>query len=278
MLYVCATPIGNMKDISLRALELLNLADIISCEDTRTSHKLLSFHGIKPKKLVAFHQHNENEIANKVLTWLADDLLIIQISDAGTPGISDPGARLCKILFDNGYEPSPLPGACAYISLLSVSGILSKEHLFIGFLSSKSSHRIKELHQYIDSEYPVILYESPHRIIDCIKDIISVHGTTKELLIGRELTKMFETIKRANAADILNFISSAKNQQKGEFVLILLPRQKEVNLFNSLTEQQVKTIDLLSKELPPKKASQIASQILELNKQDIYDYILSTKK
>lgn len=278
MLYICATPIGNMQDISLRALEVLKNADIILCEDTRNSQKLLSYHSIKAKKLVALHEHNENDIAQKVVEWLDDDLNIVQISDAGTPGISDPGARLCKVLFENGKVATPLPGACAYISLLSVSGVLSNEHLFIGFLPSKSSHRIKELERYQDNQCPVIFYESPHRIVDCIKDIVKVCGDERELVVGREMTKMFETIKRDNAVNILQFIESDANQQKGEFVIILLPKVEDKDVTNELSIKHKEIIQLLAKELPPKKAAQIAAQVLDLDKQTIYDYIVSTKK
>lgn len=278
MLYICATPIGNMQDISLRALELLQSADIILCEDTRNSQKLLSYHNIKPTKLVALHEHNENDVASRVLEWLSEDLVIVQISDAGTPGISDPGARLCKMLLDNGHVAHPIPGACAYISLLSVSGILSNEHLFVGFLPSKSSHRVKQLNNYINSTYPVIFYESPHRIIDCLEDVASVCGIEREVVVGRELTKMFETIKRGKLNELIEFIKSDSNQQKGEFVVILLPETTLKNSNNEISEEQKKIVDLLAIELPPKKAAQIAAQIINVDKNIIYDYLVSSKK
>ncbi len=278
MLYICATPIGNMQDISLRALEMLKNADIILCEDTRNSQRLLSYHSIKAKRLVALHEHNENEIAQRVIEWLDNNMTIVQISDAGTPGISDPGARLCKVLFDNGKVASPLPGACAYISLMSVSGIVNNEHLFVGFLPSKSSHRLKELAKYNNLTYPVIFYESPHRIVDCLQDIATSCGIGREIVIGRELTKMFETVKRGNAANIIEFITADANQQKGEFVVVVLPDIAEQAELIALSNKDVEVIDLLAKELPPKKAAQISAQILGLDKHFVYDYIVSTKK
>lgn len=142
MLYVCATPIGNLKDISLRAIDILNKSDIILCEDTRVSSHLLNNHQIKYKKLVALHEHNENEITDKVIDWLNNGLIITQISDAGTPNISDPGARLCKKVREQGFKISPIPGACAYVTLLSVAG-LDLPNLFYGFLPSTKSRRKK---------------------------------------------------------------------------------------------------------------------------------------
>ena len=138
MLYICATPIGNLQDISFRAIEVLNSSDIILCEDTRQSKNLLAAHNINYKHLVSLHEHNENQVTEKVLLWLQEGLTITQVSDAGTPGISDPGARLCNAVLAHGYKISPIPGACAYTSLLSVAGIMQPS-LFYGFLPSNKS-------------------------------------------------------------------------------------------------------------------------------------------
>jgi 16S rRNA (cytidine1402-2'-O)-methyltransferase len=201
MLYICATPIGNLDDISLRALEILAKADIILCEDTRNSQKLLNHHGINQKRLIALHDHNENEVSQKVLEWLNQELLIVQISDAGTPGISDPGARLCNVLHANQITPHPLPGACAYISLLSVSGIVDTPSLFHGFLPNKSSQRQKQLNTWLSVEYAVAIYESPHRILDSLSDLVQCLGEAREIVMGREMTKHFETIKKLSAGE-----------------------------------------------------------------------------
>ena len=278
MLYICATPIGNLADITLRALAMLAQADIILCEDTRTSRNLLNHHGITGKKLMALHDHNENEMSQKVLEWLAQDLLVVQISDAGTPGISDPGARLCSLVAEHGYPISPLPGACAYISLLSVSGLLNAASLFYGFLSSKTSQRQKQLSNWLNSDYAVAIYESPHRIIECLEDIIQVYGPQRMLVMGRELTKQFETIKKAAAGDLLEFVLADKNQQRGEFVLLILPEIKSAKAqAESLTTEQITAVTLLAAELPAKKAVNLAHKLVGGNKDLLYQYLLQQK-
>ncbi|MEN9946330.1 MAG: rRNA ((1402)-2-O)-methyltransferase [Pseudomonadota bacterium] len=277
MLYVCATPIGNLHDITLRALEILNKADIILCEDTRNSQKLLNFHGISHKRLIALHEHNENEVSQSVLNWLEQDKTIVQISDAGTPGISDPGARLCNILYQHGIYPQPLPGACAYITLLSVSGLINHSHLFYGFLASKTTQRQKQLQQWQQVEYAVAIYESPHRIIDCMQDIIAVLGATRQLVVGRELTKQFETIRKDNAGDLLNWMLTDSNQQRGEFVILILPAMLLTSSTIEVSAEQINALDLLSEELPTKKAVNLVHKLLGGNKDAMYNYLIQRK-
>lgn len=277
MLYICATPIGNLKDISIRALEILSLSDIILCEDTRTSKQLLSAHGISYKQLIALHQHNENHIAEKVLSYLAQGMTITQISDAGTPGISDPGARLCKIVAAAGYKVSPIPGACAYISLLSVSG-LDKASLFYGFLPSNKNSRVKVLEEWIDSSYAVSIYESPHRILDSMADIVAVLGENREIIMGRELTKQFETIKHGTTIELLEFIRDDPNQQRGEFVLLIYPKAVFKVVEETLTSEQIKVLKLLLPELPPKKAVAITNKLTGANKDLLYNYAIESAK
>lgn len=274
MLYICATPIGNLKDISFRAIEVLTNADIILCEDTRTSSKLLNHYGIQAKKLVAYHEHNESTIASKVMDWLSDGLTVVQISDAGTPGISDPGSRLCKMAFEHGFIPHPIPGASAFLSLLSISGS-SLPHLFLGFLSSKKIARQKELNKLKAIEYLAIIYESPHRIKECLIDICEVLGGDIILITGRELTKQFETIHRKSAGEILALVVNDKNQEKGEWVIIIEPK---VNLNSSeqiLDEQQLTALLLLNQELPTKKAVNLCHKLFGGNKDVMYDYLIN---
>jgi 16S rRNA (cytidine1402-2'-O)-methyltransferase len=277
MLYICATPIGNLDDISLRALEILAKADIILCEDTRNSQKLLNHHGINQKRLIALHDHNENEISQKVLEWLNQELLIVQISDAGTPGISDPGARLCNVLHANQITPHPLPGACAYISLLSVSGLVDTPSLFHGFLPNKSSQRQKQLNLWLGVEYAVAIYESPHRIVDSLSDIVQCLGETREIVMGRELTKHFETIKKLPAGELLDFVKSDSNQQRGEFVLIILPQLKIKNTEEQLTAEQISALNIIAGELPSKKAVNLTNKLFGGNKDLLYQYLLDLK-
>lgn len=275
MLYICATPIGNLKDISLRGLEVLQAADIILCEDTRTSRHLLNHHHIQYKKLIAFHEHNEKEMLEKVITWLQEGLTITQISDAGTPGISDPGSRLCKEVLAHNLTLSPIPGACAYTSLLSVSG-LNIPSLFYGFLPNKCSARCSVLTQWQEVNYAICIYEAPHRIIDCLEDIIKCLGGNREIVMGRELTKQFETIKKLSADDLLQFILADPNQQKGEFVLIILP-STVVTTDDNLSIEQINILKLLLPELPPKKAVALTNKIAGGNKDLLYQYALNMK-
>jgi len=276
-LYICATPIGNLKDISIRALEILSASDIILCEDTRTSKQLLSAHGISYKQLIALHQHNENQITEKVLSYLADGLTITQISDAGTPGISDPGARLCRSVLAAGYQVSPIPGACAYISLLSVSG-LDKPSLFYGFLPSTKTARVKVLEGFVDSSYAVGIYESPHRILESVADIVAILGENREIIMGRELTKQFETIKHGTTAELFEFIRNDPNQQRGEFVLLIYPKTISKKPTETLTGEQIKVLKLLLPELPPKKAVAITHKLTGANKDLLYNYAIELAK
>lgn len=278
MLYICATPIGNLADISQRALEVLNSAEIILCEDSRVSQKLLQHYAINGKKLVAFHEHNENEISQKVIAWLNENKTIVQISDAGTPGISDPGARLCNLLLNHGYPISPIPGACAYIALLSVAGLVNIPHLFYGFLSAKTHARKTSLAQWVKVNYAIVVYESPHRINASLADIQEVLGADRMIVMGRELTKRFETIKKLPVNQLINFILNDPNQQRGEFSLIILPDTQEPLDDEQLTEQQLSALKLLAKELPPKKAVNLVNQLFGGNKDLLYTETLKLTK
>ena len=275
MLYICATPIGNLNDISLRALEILSKSDIILCEDTRQSRHLLDRHKIAYKKLIAMHEHNENEIAYKVASWLRDGLIITQISDAGTPGVSDPGARLCAYITAQGLPVSPIPGACAYTSLLSVAG-LNVPSLFYGFLPVKRAARCKIFAQWEITDYAVCIYEAPHRIIECVEDIITSLGSNRRIIMGRELTKQFETIYSATASDLLKFIKNDSNQQRGEFVLIIYPAEILADNEN-LSMEQLNVLKLLLTELPPKKAVNLTHKLVGGDKDLLYNYTLLNK-
>lgn len=277
MLNVCATPIGNLADITLRAIDTLNQSDIILCEDTRNSKHLLNHHGIKYKQLVALHDHNENEVSEKVLEWLQSGLTITLISDAGTPGVSDPGSRLCKKILQQGLKLSPIPGASAYISLLSVAG-LDMPSMFYGFLPSQHGGRVKILENWQNVSYAVCIYEAPHRIIECVTDIIATLGENREIIMGRELTKQFETIKRCSSCELLEFIELDSNQRRGEFALIIVPESKKSDDVETLTPEQISTLKLLLPELPPKKAVQITHKICGGNKDLLYDLSLQIKK
>ena len=279
MLYICATPIGNLKDISLRALEILAHADVVLCEDKRVSQQLLNYHNILAKRLVSLHEHNENQITQQVIQWLDSGLTIVQISDAGTPGIADPGARLCRQVRAHGFTIAPLPGCCAYISLLSVSGI-DCPSLFYGFLPATSTKRRKVLEQWNNiTDYSVCIYEAPHRIIECVEDIIKVLGAERLIVLGRELTKKFETINELPANRLLEFIIADNNQQRGEFVLLIAPyeysKTKAQQTQPALTPEHIRVVELLRKHLPPRKVAQLAFEISQADKNTVYDYLIA---
>jgi 16S rRNA (cytidine1402-2'-O)-methyltransferase len=276
MLYVCATPIGNLNDITLRALAMLAKADIILCEDTRVSSKLLTHHGINHKRLIAVHEHNENEMSQKVINWLHEGLIIVQISDAGTPGISDPGARLCQAVRQAGFTPQPLPGACAFTTLLSVAGLSQTTYLFHGFLAAKASQRQKQLTSWQSVEYVIAIYESPHRILACLNDIVLILGGERQLVIGRELTKQFETILIGTASDLVAQITHDSNQQKGEFVILILPAAK-ANQPTELTPEIINALLVVAGELPAKKAVNLVAKLYGGNKDQMYQYLLEHK-
>ncbi|MDQ5921770.1 MAG: rRNA (cytidine1402-2-O)-methyltransferase [Pseudomonadota bacterium] len=287
MLYICATPIGNLQDISLRALQVLQQSEVILCENTRNSRYLLEQHNVKVKKLVAFHQHNEAVITEKVIQWLQDGLTVTQISDAGTPGISDPGGRLCSKILELGLPLSPIPGACAYISLVSVSG-LTIPHMFYGFLPAKTTHRCKILNQWHDISCAVCIYEAPHRIVECLTDIVKCLGDNRPVILGRELTKQFETIVKTTADELLKFILSDSNQQRGEFVLIIEPVHEDIVVGDDgisssslakpqLSSEQINTLNLLLPELPPKKAVTLTHKITGADKNLLYNYAVQNK-
>lgn len=265
MLYVCSTPIGNLNDITLRALDILTRADIILCEDTRVSKKLLNHYKIINKKLVIFNEHNEVQVIEKVLSWLHDDLIVVQITDAGTPNISDPGAKLCNAVLDNGYPISPIPGVTAFTTLMSVSGV-ELPHLFLGFLPRIKNKKEELLLSLKHLGFAITIYESPHRIIDTLKSISNTLGNDVIIVMGRELTKQFETIKKGKIKELQEFILNDKNQQKGEFVLIIIPLKQ----IATIKEEHVKILKLLAKELPPKTACSICAKIFNINKDELY--------
>ncbi len=271
-LYIVATPIGNLDDITQRALDTLKQVDIIACEDTRHSGRLLANYGIK-NKLMSFHQHNENESAKKVINLLQEGNDVALVSDAGTPLISDPGYPLVKLAHEYDMTVVPIVGASAIIALLSCSGLPTNEFHFFGFLSAKKQQRQQQLAQIGHYSGTSIIYESTHRILKCLDDMQEVWGDDRPIAIGRELTKTFETIKQGTVAEIKSFVESDSNQQRGEFVIAIAAQEKVVS--NDLTEEQKQLANLLSKELPPKKSAKITAEFLKGKSKEIYNYLVS---
>lgn len=221
MLYIVATPIGNLKDITLRALEVLKDVDVISCEDTRHTLKLLSHYEIK-KHLVSIHARNEKIACNKVLDLLEEGKNVAYVSDAGTPAISDPGSILVNEARQKGIEVIPIPGCSAFVTLLSVSGIFDKSVLFEGFLSPKPGKRKKCLMDLMSRDSAVILYESPHRLVKLLKDIAEIDDS-RDVVVGKELTKLHEDVIAGKAGKLLEIFSSLESI-RGEFSVLISAR------------------------------------------------------
>ena len=270
-LYIVATPIGNLDDITKRAISILSEVDIIACEDTRHTGRLLANYGIK-NKLVSFHQHNENQFAESLIDLLNKNNNIALVSDAGTPLISDPGYPLVKLAHENHIKVVPVVGASAIIALLCSSGLPTNEFLFTGFLPAKSKQREEELKRICENPFTTVIYESTHRIIKSLEDMEKILGKDRIIVIGRELTKTFETIKLGKVSEILDFVQSDSNQTKGEFVIAI--SALEVEKTEDISEQQKQLAQLLSKELPPKKAAKITAEFLNGNSKNIYNFLI----
>ncbi len=221
MLYVVATPIGNLDDITLRAIEVLKRVEIIACEDTRHTNILLSHYGIK-KTLTSYFEHNKQKKAKYIIELLKKGKNIALVSDAGTPGISDPGYRVIRDVIDNEIDVISIPGANAAVAALAVSGMPTDSFTFEGFLPNKAAARKKKLTALAGTKKTAIYYESPHRILASLQDIRDVLGDV-ELAIARELTKKFEEIKRGSAEQLLSYFKQHKT--RGEFVIIINPKK-----------------------------------------------------
>ena len=273
-LYVVATPIGNLQDISLRALEVLKTVDAIAAEDTRHTSHLLAHFAIQ-KKLIAVHEHNEQKSAQILLERLQAGESIALVTDAGTPGISDPGAIVVDVLREAGANVVPVPGASAVIAALSASGITANGFMFHGFLPASGSQRRKTLESLKAYSSTLVFYEAPHRIIECVEDLAKVLGGERRVTIARELTKTFETFHRCALQDAKAWLESDPNQQRGEFVLLVeaatLIEQADVS------EDAERTLRLLLADLPLKQAVKLATEITGVKKNILYEFALKLK-
>lgn len=271
-LYVVATPIGNLSDITLRALEVLRTVRTIYAEDTRTSTALLAHHGIRTS-LKALHEHNEARAVPDVLRALDEGHAVALISDAGTPAISDPGALVVAAVREAGHRVVPIPGPNAAIAALSASGI-DGPFLFVGFLPSKAAARRKLLESWRSAPHALVFYEAPHRVQECVEDLLQVFGPARTLTIARELTKLFESIHVCPLGDAPAWFAGDANRLRGEFVLIVsgAPADKD----DTLAEGE-RVLQLLLEELPLKRAARLAAAITGARKNDLYERGLAYK-
>ena len=272
-IYIVATPIGNLSDITLRALDVLAQVDVVAAEDTRHTRKLLDHHGISTR-MASLHEHNESERAMSMLEKVAAGGSLALVSDAGTPLISDPGHVLVDLANQIGVKVVPVPGPSALTSALSVCGVPCGRFVFEGFLPAKKKAKMDVLRSYEFERKAVVFYESPHRILDTLELMFEAYGE-RVLGVARELTKRFETIRRDKLSAILEWVRNDLNQQKGEFVLVL-DGSRVIELSATDVEKE-KMLTRLLLELPPKKASAVVADILGGSKKDIYNLALKLK-
>lgn len=271
-LYVVATPIGNLRDISLRALDVLGSVDMIAAEDTRTTAKLLAHYSIDTK-LMPLHEHNERKAASKVMALLASGKSVAVVSEAGTPGVSDPGAIVVSEARSRGFSVVPVPGSNAALCALSAAGWEAPHFLFYGFLPSKAAARRRELEKLESVPYPLIFYEAPHRILECVADLRTVLGEARQITLARELTKLFESIHACSLGGALEWLEQDPNRQKGEFVLLVSGAQARPS--GETSEDAVRVLKLLMAELPLKQAVKLTVGITGEGRNAIYDRALN---
>ncbi|GFM53194.1 16S rRNA (cytidine(1402)-2'-O)-methyltransferase [Pseudomonas cichorii] len=275
-LYVVATPIGNLDDMSVRALKVLRDVALIAAEDTRHSSRLMQHFGISTP-LAACHEHNERDEGSRFITRLlaGDDVALI--SDAGTPLISDPGYHLVRQARAAGVQVVPVPGACALIAALSAAGLPSDRFIFEGFLPAKAVGRKGRLEMLREEPRTLIFYEAPHRILECLQDMEQVFGPDRPALLARELTKTFETLKGLPLAQLRAFVEGDSNQQRGECVVLVAgwtpPEDEDV-----VGAEARRVLDLLLEEMPLKRAAALAAEITGVRKNLLYQVALDKQK
>ena len=272
ILYIVATPIGNLSDITIRAVEILKKVDAVLAEDTRHTKKLFDHYEID-SPLIAFHEHNENEKVDYVLAQIGSGKSLALVSDAGTPLISDPGYNLVLEAKKNGISVVPIPGPSALIAALSSSGIECNNFTFFGFLPSKQSARLRLLKTKKSLNETIVFYESPKRILAALMDMLEVFGEKRQVCLAKEITKSFETILNDNLVNLIEYLTSDSSHQKGEFVIIISPANKL-----DLDEAQVqleKILPILCAEMGASQAAKLAAKITGIDKKHCYKRAIS---
>lgn len=271
-MYVVATPLGNLGDISARAQGILAAVDVIAAEDTRHSQRLLDACNVRTRA-VSLHQHNEQRAAAQLVEWLAAGQHVALISDAGTPAVSDPGAKAVAKVREAGYPVVPVPGACAAVAALSVSGFAENGFRFVGFLSSKSGARRAALSALAGDRDALVFYEAPHRVRECVADMLDVFGPDREILIAREMTKLHEEIVRMPLVETGAWFDADSNRVRGEFALVV----DGAPLPEGLGAEAERVLDLLLAELPVKTAARVAAEITGAPRNALYARALALK-
>lgn len=271
-LYVVPTPLGNLQDMSLRAVEVLKAVPWVAAEDTRHSQPLLRHFGSGARLLPA-HQHNEEQAAQGVIDKLAAGEAVALVSDAGTPAVSDPGARIVARVREAGFKVVPLPGACAAVTALSASGLMAPHFLFYGFLPAKAGQRQKELEALAALPYTLVFYEAPHRVLESVEALAAAFGPVRTIVFARELTKLFETIHACPLGEALEWLKADANRQRGEFVLLVEGAPEDAD--DGAGERVLRL--LLAEGLPVKQCAKLAAEITGASKNELYQKALALK-
>lgn len=264
-LFVVATPIGNLSDLTARAREILAAVDLVACEDTRTTRPLLAAHGITAKT-VALHEHNERAAGAKLIEAIAAGKNVALVSDAGTPAVSDPGALVVEAAHRAGIRVVPVPGASAAMAAYSASGFLADRFLFVGFLPAAPGTRRKALAK-IDADCPILIYEAPHRVLESVTDLAAAFGPDREVVIARELTKKFEEIARMPLGAAADWIASNPHRQQGEFVLVIGPAAADESKDDGEAQR---ILGVLLEDLSVSDAARIAARLTGASKNTLY--------
>lgn len=273
-LYVVATPLGNLGDMSQRAIEVLQNVDLIAAEDTRHSKALLSRFQISTRCL-AVHEHNERKVSPALLEQLLQGKRIALISDAGTPLLSDPGYFLVHEAILKGIKVIPVPGPSAVIAALSVAGLPTDRFHYEGFLPAKTHARVQKLYKLANDTATLVFYEAPHRILDTLTDMRTVFGEDRQAVLAREISKTFETFLRGTLEDVISQVTADSNQQKGEMVILL--HGAEATDSNELNEEAIRILEILLKEHPVKQAAALTSEITGIKKNRLYHYAIKQR-
>jgi 16S rRNA (cytidine1402-2'-O)-methyltransferase len=273
-LFLIATPIGNLGDISQRALETLGSVDLIAAEDTRHSRRLLQHFSINTR-LTAYHEHNEEQQTPVLIGRLLQGKSVALISDAGTPLVSDPGYRLVEAALRENIRVVPVPGPCAAITALSASGLPTDRFVFEGFPPARQGTRTNYLQALRAEQRTLVFYVSCHRIVDTLKDMCDILGGDRQAVLARELTKAFETIHKSNLDELVEWVASDQNQQRGEIVILIEGASEQSDEDQKLV---ARLLPVLVNELPVKQAAAIASKVTGINKNVLYKQALSLKE
>ncbi|HSW69729.1 MAG TPA: 16S rRNA (cytidine(1402)-2'-O)-methyltransferase [Gammaproteobacteria bacterium] len=271
ILYVVATPIGNLQDMGPRAVEVLKTVEGILAEDTRHSAPLLQ-HFMIDTKMLALHEHNERQRTAIILERLRQGESIALISDAGTPLINDPGYFLVREAIKAGIRVAPVPGPCALIAALSISGLPTDRFCFEGFLPAKSKHRVQHLELLRNETRTLVFYEAPHRVMDSLQDMLTVFGGEREVVIARELTKLYETVYSGTLSHLLEWVREDENRRRGEIVLIVKGKEKTVQIEEGVSMEHI--LKILLAELPLSQAVELTAKISNQRKNEIYQRAL----